>query len=298
MIHSAFSTITIEEIEQAFKNVINEKIISCKDVSKGVEQQVTIIETVSEKYIFKLPKKKEMNFREVMACNLLKNKIPVPEIIAYTDDFVIEKYIPGNDLNEIKLDKINAEKVYNEVGNILAVIHSHPTNGYGIIMPNETGKHTDLKSFSLYNEINLKRLQNAYLSSGEIKKVIAFIENKQFYFDNKQSVLLHYDFVDTNLRINNKKISGVIDFGDLSAGCPALDFAWIFIYHYGTPNFDWIVKGYENRIDIDEIKFFVVCNLIWFITYEDKRNKLAVQKKLNMLNDIVNYKSSFSFLKW
>ena len=285
------------EIELIFVNAINEQIVASKDVSKGIEQQVTIIETAYDKYVLKLPKKKEMNFREVMACRLLKNKVLVPEIVAYTEDFVIETYIPGNDLNEKQLNKIDAEKVYIEVGNILAIIHSHSAKGYGIIMPNQIGEYNNIKSFSLYNDTNLKMLQKYYLSSSEIKKVVAFVENKQYYFDNKQSVLLHYDFIDTNLRIDNKKITGVIDFGDLSAGCPALDFAWIYIYHYGTINFDLIMKGYENKIDIDEVKFFVVCNLIWFITYEDKRNKFEVQKKINMLNDIVNYKSSFNFFK-
>ncbi|MBS1579238.1 MAG: phosphotransferase [Bacteroidetes bacterium] len=289
---------TENNIKEIIVQQLNEQVNHIKDCSKGVEQKVFIATTTTnKKYVIKHPQKNEMIFREVFACNMLKNKIPVPEIIHSTNEYVIESYINGNDLNEITLTETEEEKIYTQLGEILAIIHSHKTEAYGAIMPNGKGKHSNLKNFSLYNEHTLNKLRKAYLSSGETKQLQIFFEKNEHYFNNTTSVLLHYDFIDSNIRINNNSVSGIIDFGDLAAGCSALDFAWIYIHHYNKKAFNYILKGYAKEVDINEIKFFAACNLVWFITYEKTKN-VALQK-LNMLNNIVGFKSSFKlFSKW
>jgi len=245
-----------DNLKELVASILQEAVTEYKDSSKGAEQKVSIITVTSGKqFVVKQPHKNEMLFREVMACTVLKNKIPLPSIIYSNDALLIETFIAGNDLSELKLSASEEEKVYARLGEILAVIHSQPTEGYGNIMLNGKGKHDNLKSFSLYGEHTLNKLRKAYLSSGELQRLRQFMESQFHYFNNTQSVLLHYDFIDPNIRVNNGEVSGIIDFGDLSAGCPALDFAWIYIHYYNKKAFDYILKGYAGNIDMDEVRF-------------------------------------------
>ncbi|MDE3236823.1 MAG: aminoglycoside phosphotransferase family protein [Bacteroidota bacterium] len=273
------------------REILRVPILHTQVISKGMEQTVLSVTTASQQFIAKASQQKETIFREVMACTLLNKKIPLPQIVFADEEMLIENFIEGEDLDTLSLSDEEQQRTYIDAGRILYSIHQQSAEGFGVIMTNGKGKHNNLKNFSFYNERNLARLRKKYLSGSEIKRFERYVEKNDHYFNNTQSVLLHYDFVDSNIRYNNQQISGIIDFGDLSGGCPALDFAWIYIYYYGNKKWDYILQGYNEPIDIEETRFFAACNLIYFILNDGDPKK--VQHKLDMLNEIVQYKSFF-----
>ena len=89
-------------------------------------------------------------------------------------------------------------------------------------------------------------------------------------------------------RINNNKVVGILDFGDLSAGPPAYDLARLFINHYEDEMFDYFLKGY-GKINLEEVKYFVVISLLWLIPYcnEISKDKKKIELGLKILKKII-----------
>lgn len=280
-----------KEIREIFINELSEKVVKISDVSKGVDQIVKIVETENSIYIIKLPKKdiEELLLREFIACDKLKNLVPVPKVILKTNNYIIEEFIKGIDLNEANLNVGEKEKIFEELGFILKKIHSINMSGFGWIDIDGNGCFSTLKErVLLFREENLKYLKENFLCENEYLKLIKYLEKYDFYSNSKESVLLHFDFEDFNIKVHNGKVAGILDFGDLSAGPCAYDLARLFISHYEDGMFDYFLKGY-GEIDLDEVKYYVVISLLWMIPYNDaiKKDEKRLELELKLLKNII-----------
>jgi len=278
------------KIIELFENSLKETVTKIDDKSKGADQIVKIIETALEKYIIKFPKKKIVNFREIYACEKLEGKVPVPKIVFKTEDFLIEEYLDGGDLDELKLSDSGTKKVYFQLGGFLKEIHKVKTKGFGFIGFDGNGEFKNLRKRAYQGfEENFRYFkEEKLLTLTEIEKAKKYFENNGFYLNSNESVLLHFDYEDWNIRVKNNIIIGILDFGDLSAGPRAYDLARPFISYYGTKKFDYFIRGY-GEIDLKEVEFYAAVRLVWMIAHHHYiKNKKDVEKKLKIFRKLIN----------
>ncbi|MBI9053279.1 MAG: aminoglycoside phosphotransferase family protein [Bacteroidales bacterium] len=270
-----------------FEDSLNETIIKIVDKSKGAEQLVKIIETTKGKYILKMPREKVQVFREIFACENLKN-LPVPKIFYKHKDFVVEEYMEGIDLDEVKLSPKQEKEIYCQMGNILSNIHKTRTEGFGFIGLNGKGEYLSLKE-KIYKEfqesLNFFKKGN-FLSLEEIEKAKEYFNKNESFLDSTESVLLHFDYEDWNIRINDGRVAGIIDFGDLSAGPKAYDLARPFISYYGSRKFDYFMEGY-GKANMEEVKYYAFLSLLWMVIYHYLLGDTNFKEKLKILRSII-----------
>ncbi len=281
-----------KEIIQIFESKLNEKPIQIIDKSKGIDQIVKIIKTKNKIYIIKFPKYpnfKESFFREIKGLELFKRKIPVPKIIIKDKNYLIQEYLSGEDLDDLNLSKKDLQKIYYSLGKITRKMHLIKMRGFGPLNSKGKPKFKKLKNY-LDKDINkslLKLSKTKIFSKKQIGEIKKYFEDRKNYLDSRESYLLHLDLDAYNIIIENKRIKGIIDFGDLFAGPKMIDLVRIYISNYYNRFFNDFIKGY-GKVDLEEIRYFSLWNLSWRIPHYKKIGKI---KKLNhtikVLKDIV-----------
>lgn len=282
------------EIINIFKQKLNENISKIAYSYQGHEQTVKIVATEKNKYVLKIPQKRKgvMIYRENFVCTKLKN-IKIPKVILKTETYLIESFIEGQNLNELKIKKDKQAKIYQELGKNIKKIHQIKMTGLGTLQNNGRGQHnTPLEHIKAVLKTNLLPARKRKVFNKTLTKNIkTFLYNNINLFETNKSVLLHFDFTDGNILVKNNKLSGIIDFGDASCGPIEYDLAKLYIE---KPQliFEQIIKGYgQKQIDLKKIKYFTVLHLLYMLPYFYRKNKTRYQKDIKLLKNIIKLAS-------
>lgn len=257
------------QIAQIFQNELNQQVISMIDKSKGVDQEVKIIQTNKNKFVLKTPREEnDKILKEIIATKLCSDKnIPVPKIIYSNKDFLIESYIEGMDLDNLKTSKENFENIYFQIGKLTRLMHSIKGQNFGSVNQNKLigDKKSQEEAILSWIPSEIERLEKLnYYSSEELNKIKNYFERNKHILNTGESVLLHSDITDSNIVIKNNQVSGFIDFGDLSVGPAMQDFAFMYINHFGDYKFEKLLEGYGKH-NFKEIKFYAFCWMCWLV---------------------------------
>lgn len=281
-----------KRITNIFRRNLGEDVIDIIDCSKGIEQVVKIVETKKNKYIFKLPHQGNelMVYRENFACSHIKN-VPVPKIVAKGRDYIIESFIAGQLLNELKLSHRNQAKIYKDLGRYINQIHRLKMHGFGELQNNGRGKYSTpvdyLESLLKYYEPSL--LKTKLFNRVLIKRLRSYLRDNITLFTN-ESVLLHGDLIDDNILINNNTIYGVIDFGDAVCGPREYDLAKIYI-EKNNRIFTWVLYAYgKELVNLKKVRYFAVFHLMYMVPYFYSTNKVKYVKYIRLMNSLINNK--------
>ena len=132
-------------------------------------------------------------------------------------------------------------------------------------------------------------IQKDMVANEEIKKVKLYFKLNDFFFNNNDSVLLHFDYTDSHIKVKNGKVKGIIDFGDLSSGPNSYDLGMSYIQYYGTEKFIYFMEGYGD-FDLKEIEFYASVILINKIIKQHYKKRIkSLEKKLKLLKKIIEY---------
>ena len=106
--------------------------------------------------------------------------------------------------------------------------------------------------------------------------------------------LIHGDLTQDHILFNSKssRISGIIDFGDLIFGDPALDFAGLY-YSYGKNFVEEVLEFYANKREdnlIKRIEDFYIKQL----PIHDYLHGIENRDEKQIVNSIRNIKQNFS----
>jgi aminoglycoside phosphotransferase len=254
------------KINRIFLEELNRKVISIADKSKGVDQKVSIIKTDKGVYVVKQPKTEtDKIIKEIVATRLChKKNISVPKVIFSNCNLLIETHIKGKDLDELKTTRKNFENIYFQIGKLMKRMHSIKGSSYGPVIKNKlVGKYQTYKEFiESWFPKEYARLKNTnYYYENTMKKILQHYK-KNIHLISDESVLLHSDLADGNIVIDNNKVAGFIDFGDLMVGPAMQDFSYMYIYHFGDYKFDKLVEGY-GKINMEELRFYTFCHMVW-----------------------------------
>lgn len=174
--------------------------------------------------------------REKVAFNLLKDIVPVPELLVFDDskvmvpyDYMICKKIAGKNLeqNWSSLSEENGNILAFQAGQLLAKIHAISIDSFGEI--SSSGPFLKTKRWVDY----LRHILSYHLGEATELKLFNLDVNKKFLdlFESKADLfdsvalpkLIHGDFHFGNLLFSGKNITGVLDFEWSCAGDPLFD---------------------------------------------------------------------------
>eukprot|EP01022_Parablepharisma_sp_SALTPOND_P007994 TRINITY_DN135036_c0_g1_i1.p1 TRINITY_DN135036_c0_g1~~TRINITY_DN135036_c0_g1_i1.p1 ORF type:complete len:321 (-),score=23.13 TRINITY_DN135036_c0_g1_i1:41-913(-) len=242
------------------------KVSHITDLTVGYNQYVSLIETVdNKKYIVKRCKVKGQVdvSSEVIATTLLKDSnVPVPSVIYYDGEMLIENFISGNPLTEE-----DPLYLFTSLGKLIRQMHLIKTKGFGLTKTMGEGTFkteyeqiaaltgcdnpTQYTKYPLFNGIHMGKLYEAY----------------RHLLDSSYSTVLHGDIKGGNVLIEDGEIKSIIDFGDAVAGAPELDLAWFYLNTKDPRVWEAFLEGYgHSNYNVMKWKFYVFIHGTWLIT--------------------------------
>ena len=240
----------------------------------------SVVYEINNTWMFKFARKKENIKQITKQKHFLKqfysfSPLPVHKIEFEGFNFIGFKKFKGRRLTkEIfkKLDKNNKEKTAKQLGEFLSVLHQFQFKTK--LKRKELSDEYYLKPFKEGNdEVFRNSLPKLPLSIQEKsqKYLSQFIQNKKNISFEK--TIIHGDFSSEHIIFDEKgkKITGIIDFGDLCFSDPAFDF-YALDFEKGFPN--KILKYYSRKQDgnfRNRMDFYT--KRIWFFNINSSRVK-------------------------
>jgi aminoglycoside phosphotransferase (APT) family kinase protein len=253
-------------IRKIFFENLKVKRLEISDLTKGLEHKVFNVKTESNDYIIKFPITSSDNKCKVQQWAYKKWTnigIPVPKVILYNHNYIIEEKIQGVDLEEAKLSLEQQQEIMYQLGKLVRKMHSIKTTGFGPIGSNYKGKYRTWKQFinTQYKKAFLEAKKNRYLPSNLLNKIQTFYNERMDVLDYSDPILFHNDLVYSNIIVKDGKITGIIDAGDCLSGDPLFEFGFMNWYYFKKKVMDHFYKGY-GAIDERKVQFYTIIDAI------------------------------------
>lgn len=317
-LHSQLTT-PDEIIFDAVKEATNKTVINKNKIIAGEANEVYDVELSDNSHvIIRISRAEKQEFEQerwaIEKCREIG--IPVPKIlnlkhISFENKplhICVQEKLEGEPLerggiNFHSFSEERKKKIIFQTGEILSKIHSIKTVGFGKL--NESGKG----SFTTFPELMREHVnqEKDYLSIAKdinfdltaMKKIFRILKEKSDLFPDMEPVLNHNDFGPKHIMVKDDKITGILDFGEVSGHSPVNDFAkWDYWFSDEIP-LDWLKRGYSNKTlfddHFDEILHWIRLNnglgVLWW--YHSKNYSEAVEKaKQKLYNDLAFYSSN------
>lgn len=207
-------------------------------------------------------------FAEAVALQKAKeNGLPVPEVlevhIAQDDndmDFMVMTQSPGMTMEfAIQEDSALEVPLLREAGQLLAYVHQIPVEKYGFfdnaIATKEkklVGLHDSFRDFIFTGlQENIDRLlQFKVITTATADTFLNIFETMDFSVPTGPR-LLHNDYADWNILVNEKKISAILDWDECFGGDPVADLACWSTF-FDIKRFAELAKGYQAVSEFPE----------------------------------------------
>lgn len=311
--HEGFNTPPVV-IDDIVNRAVASKIKLKEKIVKGESNEVYSITTESgQELIIRISrnnntKRLEAEKWALDKCNKL-DSIPTPEVFLVdkinlnsTESIVVSvesklKGVPMGEIKNLSLEEKN--QLIFQAGKILSEIHSIEVDGFGPLDKNGKGTFTSIKEILTDDYINkekiLKISKNIGLDNGVILKAFEILEKGVSNYPATKSKLVHCDFSPNHILIDNKKITGIIDFELVEGSDPIRDLArWQFFFEQSYPVQN-LMDGYANK-DIFTENFNEIFNF-WKIHlgvmqlayYTEENNSLGLFHTKEQLTGDVDY---------
>ncbi len=240
--------------------------------------------------------------------------IPVPKVLLVKkiksgnreDSVCLESKLPGIPLYEVyDLTETERNALLNQAGTILSKIHSIPVNGFGKFDQNGKGEFSSIQGILNDPYIAKKKMleiaKEVGLDDAIIYRALEVVEQGSASYPATQSKLVHHDFMPKHILVDNKQVTGIIDFESAIGGDPIMDLAHWHFFYKDALNVEEIIKGYTNK-EIFSDDFRRLFNL-WRIylglmhlkfKYTQKDQKGVDFAKTEITNDINYYNSDLA----
>jgi Ser/Thr protein kinase RdoA (MazF antagonist) len=262
-----------DKIKFIFKTKLREEVTDVIDSSRGSEQQVFIVTTDEGCYVIKFPHvgNQLMLLREAYVCENFRGKLPTARIVLKGDGYLVETFIEGTRLSETSLTDEEAAEIYCALGQAVRTLHAQEMEGFGEMQPHRKGQHMKLnRHIGFVVRRDLPALRDTGLFTERELAALGVRIKRDLERIEGESRLLHFDLLDTNVLVKDGKLSGLIDFGDLSCGPCAYDLAKFYIEKEGTPHLAHFLAGY-GEVPLPEIEYFALLHLLYELPYYHKQ---------------------------
>lgn len=158
-------------------------------------------------------------------------------------------------------------------------MHKLKCKNYGEIIHVNRAKNNSWRAY-LKGEVQdfLSRIKkNKRLKGKEITELKRWFDKSPKFI--KRASVLHADIKLEHILVKNRKLAGIIDASDTSAGDPMLDFADFYI-KYPKQEVQHVLEGYGSH-DMKKIQYYAALILLRRIAYhpdsQEKRRKKLFQ---------------------
>jgi len=187
-----------------------------------------------------------------------------------------------------------------QAGQILSKIHSISTLGWGKIIGDGESAYTSASEMWGYWLDKREYYENLATETGLdisiIDKVYTAYLNLRNQLTLQKPCLNHGDYFPKHIIVQDSKINGIIDWGEVRGDSPIYDFAnWDYWVGERLP-LKWLQDGYENKEIFggnftDELNFIKICigleNLDWY--NKQKYSRRITRCKDRIIRDIGNF---------
>lgn len=267
-----------KKINQEFPNF---EIKSVKKIGEGDNNRAFLI---NQNYIFRFPKRPDVKFHLKKEIDVLPKirslvhlEIPGFSFVSKEINFVGYKSIQGEFLTlkiYNSLEKYFQIKIQKALANFLSALHN---------IDLKTLSDCGLENMNYKEEYarNFERTQELIYPNISVNNRETITLLFTTYFHNKKifeysPTLIHNDFSTDHILFESgaKKISGIIDFGDMAIGDPYYDFMYL-LDSFGPQLISQILKFYTGKIHKDffeKVYFFSLANKLQILlgSMEDK----------------------------
>lgn len=277
-----------------------------EDIKKGNVNIVRKITIGESPYIVRLHPagvKNEYFYVEKVAQDMaISRGLPAPKILEVheaTDekdmDFVLATVLPGQTMQSvIEKNPASEPELLFQAGALMAGIHKIKVEKFGSfdnrVSKNEgrlVGLHETYKDFVWCGLVeNLGRLISFNVITGvQGKRLQDFFESHNFEPVDEPR-LVHNDFADWNILVNDGSISGLLDWDECHGGDPVADLACWSTF-YSIERFEEFLKGYKSVSDlpVDFKQRFHYYRLRYIISKMALRTKRAQVDKSQFVLD-------------
>ena len=314
----------LQNVQMECKDYLTLNLNSVKNMSKGCDQLVFMMESVEHgRVVVKIPKeeKDKVEKQVIMSQKALSGGLNVTNTLYHNENFLIESFVPGCSPGMEILESENREFWIN-LGHQMKLLHSIPgAVGYSNRVVGET-----CTKFPIYDSYQAKHADGIIWndSSVEIEGINEYFAHMLSQIRTVPPVFLHYDIAFDNIINSNQcddriqtsgneigntaevkrvfsQVSSVIsdnvfkvtliDFADAGMGDPMEDFALLYCYLRDTPQFKFLLEGYGgvSAEDTKWMEFFSMVWLTWALCGGEEEEKRALrEQQLKFAREVVS----------
>lgn len=293
MIQANQSHTSIVEYVSLFKLDVK-RVYAANDSNSS---QVFIIQlTNDEKVILKIPHNTTKFQRETKTLNILKNKIPIPEVIAtFNGNENIKSAILMTYIQHSPLQYEMSKNIPFDIGVILAQLHNVSLSKYNSL---EMTGAIDSRAHWLETQKSTIQESAYYCSSVLSKEIVDLCQYRLELYSSKLKLpdvpcLTHNDFRLGNILCSGGKIVGLIDFEVAGGGVPESDFVLIKneIWDKSSEGKKYILEGYKTIRCIENIEnnlpYFELLTCLNRVAWCIKRKKTTETYYYDFLNKLM-----------
>lgn len=310
------SSIPEPALNMIVSNIVGSPMVEKERILKGEANEVYDVKTRAGDEVFVRIERRGLGFLQerwaIEQCQ--KVTVPAPEILGITHlnsqgellAVCIQRKIEGDTLERgsINVDEMDQETlrgIINQAGEILAKIHSIPTQGFDRIDQHGVGKFETFKDMMLDREAErgeyMRLAKRINLDSQVIERAMKIISDHQDLYEEVGSVLNHGDFGPKHIMVDGDKITGILDWGEAQGNSPVYDIArWDYWFGDWIPT-EWLKEGYTDKSIFDE-NFELLTklihlrsSLILIFWYDEFKYPMGVERaKEKLLKDLEFFK--------
>lgn len=244
--------ITLETVTRLIESqFLDIKIKEIYFLGEGWDNKVFRVNGI---YVFRFPRREEgvvLMAHEIRVMPLLAKHIHLPiahpRFIGYpTDDFPHPfagyDYLEGEALADLDFSILLETDVLPQLAHFLKALHALKVTDISTEITEDIGR-MDYEPRVPAIKDGLAQLEKAGHSI-DSEKLMALVENCGRFFPAQNTCLVHGDLHPRHILIQGNKLSGIIDWGDMSFGCKAMDLSILYtLYPRQYHESFWAIYG-------------------------------------------------------
>lgn len=270
--HAKFAT-PRNVIDWVVQGVLGENTKALERVVDGEVNEVYFLDTESGRFVLRIARQNFVNFEAekwaIEKC--IKAGVPVPRVLGLVEKkaegenlkFCVQERLPGVPLGwmygEIKEDTTLIRSIVSMTGELTGKIHTVRPKKFGWINGDGIGYFNSWEDY-LRNRRREKDVAVLACKRAGIDPKLAglaadFVDRNEGKLELLDPRLLHMDIHPKHIMIQDNRVLGIIDFGNVTSGDPVYEFAR-FDY-FNAPNglfrpLEWLLEGYPHKDSLPE----------------------------------------------
>jgi hygromycin-B 7''-O-kinase len=193
--------------------------------------------------------------------------VPAPEVLGadwslarFPWPYTVAGRLPGRVMRRGELRPSEIESLLERMGGYLRLVHSVELSGHGDLVESGdgyAGRHASAwEALRDHLEVRIANLPPGLVTDDRIARVRARVEGERDLFAPDRPVLVHGDFQDKNVLVEGGRVTGILDFENLVAGDPAIDFTPVhFLSDAPERDLAALRRGYGDRPGMFDDRF-------------------------------------------